>query len=81
MERLKEAFDPIISEKSGKQWSAQKQNLPFVVGFVFSTAAGRNDVETKGVPSEELLKIAAKEMKGFLEDGKGNVIVGKARKI
>jgi hypothetical protein len=52
-----------------------------VVGFVFSTAAGRKDVETRGVPSEELRKIAAKEMKGFLEEGKGGVIMGKARKI
>jgi hypothetical protein len=81
MERLKEAFDPIISEKSGKQWSAHKQNLPFVVGFVFSTAAERKDIETKGVPSGELLNIAVGVMNDFLKEGGGNVIVGKERKI
>jgi hypothetical protein len=80
-ERLRNAFGSIISETSSKQWSSQKHNLPFVVGFVFPTAAGRKDIQTKNVPSEELLNIAAKEMKGFLEEGKGNVIVGKTRKI
>ncbi|KAL1799343.1 hypothetical protein ACET3X_003380 [Alternaria dauci] len=74
MERMKEQFRPIIAEKSGKQWEAQKSNLPFVVGFVFSTAAGKKDIETKGVPSEELLNIAVEVTKNLLDEGKGTVI-------
>lgn len=59
MGRMKEQFNPIIAAKSEKQWEAQKSNVSFVVGFVFSTAAGKKDIETDGVLSEELLKIAA----------------------
>ncbi|KAI4705545.1 hypothetical protein J4E81_000428 [Alternaria sp. BMP 2799] len=79
MERMKEQFSPIIAAKSGKQWEAHKSNLPFVVGFVFSTAAGKKDIETDGVPSIELLKIAVQVTKKFLEEGKGNVITERGR--
>ncbi|KAI4713823.1 hypothetical protein J4E89_001271 [Alternaria sp. Ai002NY15] len=79
MGRMKERFSPIIAAKSGKQWEAQKSNLPFVVGFVFSTAAGKKDIETDGVPSEELLKIAAQVTKKFLEEGKGSVVTETGR--
>jgi len=53
--------------------------MPFVVGFVFSTAAGKKDIETDGVPSEELLKIAAQVTGKFLEEGKGSVITETGR--
>ena len=79
MERMKEQFSPIIAAKSGKQWEAHKSNLPFVIGFVFSTAAGKKDIETDGVPSVELLKIAVQVTKKFLEEGKGNVITERGR--
>jgi hypothetical protein len=74
LERMKEQFRPIIAQKSGKQWEAQKSNSPFVVGFVFSTAAGKGGIETNGVPSEELLSIAVGVTKAFLQEGKGRVI-------
>jgi len=79
MERMKEQFSPIIAAKSGKQWEAHKSNLPFVVGFVFSTAAGKKDIETDGVPSVELLKIAVQVTEKFLEEGKGSVITERGR--
>ena len=40
MLRLKDALDAVTGSAFTKQWSAQKDNLPFVVEFVFSTAAG-----------------------------------------
>ena len=41
---------------------------------MFSTAAGRKDIETKGVSSGELLNVAVEVTKSFLEEGKGTVI-------
>lgn len=76
---MKKQFSPIIAAKSGKQWEAQKSNVSFVVGFVFSTAAGKKDIETDGVLSEELLKIAAQITEKFLEEGKGSVITESGR--
>ncbi|KAI1593325.1 hypothetical protein PtrCC142_011379, partial [Pyrenophora tritici-repentis] len=72
---------PYIAERSATQWENQKDNLPFIVGFVFSTAAGRKDIETKGLPNEELLKTVTGVMNAFLEEGKGTVITGQPRKI
>ena len=77
--RLKTQFSPIIAAKSGKQWEAPKSNLPFVVGFIFSTAAGKKDIEMDGVPSDELLNIAAQVTEKFLEEGKGSVITKRGR--
>jgi hypothetical protein len=81
LERLKGRFSPIIADRSGKHWEAQKSNLPFVVGFVFSTAAGKKDIETNGVPSETLLNIAVEVTREFLEEGKGCVITDGGRKM
>jgi hypothetical protein len=81
MLRLKDAFDNVIGADLTRQWSAQQSNLPFVVGFVFSTAAGRKDIDTKGVPSEQLLVLAAGTVGRFLEEGNGKVIVDKERRF
>ena len=78
---MKEKFTPVMADRARKQWEAQKHNLPFVVGFVFSTAAGRADVETKGVPSEHLLRNAADVMNDFLKEGKGSAISDAGAKI
>jgi hypothetical protein len=81
LELLKEAFDSVIPEKDGKKWCSQKQVLPVIVGFVFSTVAGMKDHETKGVPSEELLNIAADVIKRFLGEGEGSKVTGRERRI
>ncbi|EDU44421.1 conserved hypothetical protein [Pyrenophora tritici-repentis Pt-1C-BFP] len=79
--RMRNECRPYIAERSATQWENQKDNLPFIVGFVFSTAAGRKDIETKGLPNEELLKTVTGVMNAFLEEGKGTVITGQPRKI
>jgi hypothetical protein len=35
LELLRDALDPVIADKSLKQWTSQKQNLPIVMGFGF----------------------------------------------
>ncbi|KAE8849612.1 hypothetical protein PTNB85_00028 [Pyrenophora teres f. teres] len=70
-----------IAERSATLWESQKEHLPFIVGFVFSTAAGRKNIETKDVPNQELLKTVTDVTNAFLEEGKGIVITGRQRKI
>lgn len=77
MLRLKDAFDEVTGAEFGRQWAAQQKNLPFVVGFVFSTAAGRKDIDTKGAPNERMLNIAAETVEGFLGEGNGEGCVGR----
>ncbi|CAA9959252.1 hypothetical protein PTMSG1_02768 [Pyrenophora teres f. maculata] len=70
-----------IAERSATLWESQKEHLPFIVGFVFSTAAGKKNIETKDVPNQELLKTVTDVTNAFLEEGKGIVITGRQRKI
>ncbi|KAH8685022.1 hypothetical protein BGZ61DRAFT_507303 [Ilyonectria robusta] len=50
--------------------------LPYVVGYVFSTAAGRTGLtsEDKGEAVDAGIDAAAKLMRKFLEDGRGRVV-------
>lgn len=50
---------------------AQEKNLPFVVGFVFSTAAGKAGIDKTAVPTAVLLKCATGEVERWLGEGKG----------
>jgi hypothetical protein len=81
MLRLKDPFDTATGAAFTKQWSAQKHNLPFVVGFVFATAAGRQNITQLAVPTDRLLMLATETMERFLEEGNGEVVVGKERKL
>jgi hypothetical protein len=55
--------------------------VPFVVGFVFATAAGRQNITQLAVPTDRLLMLATETMERFLEEGNGEVVVGKERKL
>ncbi|UPK99330.1 hypothetical protein LCI18_010265 [Fusarium solani-melongenae] len=48
----------------------REELLPYVAGYVFSTAAGRQDIETK----TELINAAGRFVEGFLAKGKGRVV-------
>ncbi|EWZ41146.1 uncharacterized protein FOBCDRAFT_291185 [Fusarium oxysporum Fo47] len=50
--------------------------LPFVVGYIFSTAAGHgnSDVRERSVGNDRFLNVATEAMDVFLYEGKGNVI-------
>ncbi|KAF5558779.1 hypothetical protein FMEXI_257 [Fusarium mexicanum] len=52
-----------------------EDQLPFVVGYVFSTASGHgSDVRERGVGSDRLLNVATEVMDEFLHEGKGKII-------
>ncbi|KAF5704324.1 hypothetical protein FMUND_12604 [Fusarium mundagurra] len=52
-----------------------EDQLPFVVGYVFSTASGHgSDVRKRGVGSDRFLNVATEVMGEFLNEGKGKII-------
>ena len=68
LEDMRDACRPYIAARHNGAWEPQKHNLPFIVGFVFSTVAGRKDIKTKGLPNEELLEIVADVTHVFSEE-------------
>lgn len=77
MMRLRDAFVSVVGADFTRQYTAQQSNLPFVVGFVFATAAGKNVDGKAGVASDQLLVLAAETTATFLEEGNGRVIVSR----
>ncbi|KAL6407653.1 hypothetical protein AUP68_08674 [Ilyonectria robusta] len=58
------------------QYVPTEDKLPYVVGYVFSTAAGRTGLisEDKGEAVDAGIDAAVKLMRKFLEDGRGRVV-------
>ena len=50
--------------------------MAMVVGFVFSTLAGKRDIDTTTVSSTRLLEIAAETVQQWLSEGKGSLVTG-----
>ncbi|KAM0337025.1 hypothetical protein ACHAPQ_003524 [Fusarium lateritium] len=73
--KLKEAFTEAMGP-SFLRYVPNEDQLPFVVGYVFSTAAGHGsmDVQERGLSNDALLDIATTVVREFLEDGKGRLI-------
>ena len=53
-----------------------EHNLAFVVGFVFSTLAGKKNIVESTVSSTRLLEIAAETCNQWLKEGRGKSITG-----
>ncbi|KAJ4308456.1 hypothetical protein N0V84_012091 [Fusarium piperis] len=70
---LKEEFTRIIGPEFLK-YIPREELLPYVVGYVFSTAAGRRDIETKSESVDILIDAAAKYVGEFLAEGSGRVV-------
>ncbi|KAM5380809.1 hypothetical protein ACJZ2D_003333 [Fusarium nematophilum] len=73
--KLKEEFTRIFGV-GFLQYIPQEDKLPFVVGYVFSTAAGRKSLnsEEEAEPVDSFINAAAQVMRVFLESGQGRVI-------
>ncbi|KAF5618841.1 hypothetical protein F25303_12949 [Fusarium sp. NRRL 25303] len=72
---LKGAFTAEVGPEFLKYIPSEDQ-LPFVVGYVFSTAAGHGstDVRERGVGNDRFLNVATEVMDEFLHEGKGKII-------
>ncbi|CCT63752.1 uncharacterized protein FFB20_15140 [Fusarium fujikuroi] len=72
---LKRAFTAEVGPKFLNYIPSEDQ-LPFVVGYVFSTAAGHGstDVRERGVGNDRFLNVATEVMDEFLHEGKGKII-------
>ncbi|KAF4954858.1 hypothetical protein FGADI_4960 [Fusarium gaditjirri] len=72
---LKRALTTEVGPEFLKYVPSEDQ-LPFVVGYVFSTAAGHGstDVRERGVGNNRFLNVATEVMEDFLHGGKGDVI-------
>ncbi|KAI1042720.1 hypothetical protein LB505_001120 [Fusarium chuoi] len=72
---LKRAFTAEVGPGFLKYIPSEDQ-LPFVVGYVFSSAAGHGstDVRERGVGNDRFLNVATEVMDEFLHDGKGKII-------
>lgn len=65
-------------EFTKRYMSHGEHNLSFVVGFVFSTLAGKKDIVTTTVSSTRFLEIAAETFDRWLAEGNGHAITGAA---
>ncbi|KPM42245.1 hypothetical protein AK830_g4351 [Neonectria ditissima] len=72
-----------LKEEFTRLWGAEflryipkEDKLPYVVGYVFSTAAGRTGLtrDDKAEPRDDGIDAAARVMRKFLEDGRGRVV-------
>lgn len=70
---LKAEFTEIIGPEL-LNYVPREELLPYVVGYVFSTAAGRQDIETKSESVDTLIDAAAKHVGEFLAEGRGRVV-------
>ena len=69
--KIKDNFNEIIPDFC-KRFILEDKNLPFVVGYVFTTAAGElKSVGQTTVPSKRLLKAASDAMSASLQTGIG----------
>ncbi|KAM6532461.1 hypothetical protein FSOLCH5_001884 [Fusarium solani] len=73
--KLKAKFTKIMGPEFLK-YVPREELLPYVAGYVFSTAAGRQDIETKTESVDILIDAAARFVEGFLAKGKGRVVKG-----
>ncbi|KAM0242051.1 hypothetical protein ACHAP5_007449 [Fusarium lateritium] len=73
--KLKEAFTEAMGP-SFLRYVPTEDQLPFVVGYVFSTSSGHgsSDVQERGLSNDALLDIATTVVREFLEDGEGRLI-------
>lgn len=79
LKELKAEFQRIVGVEF-LRYVPQEDKLPFVVGYTFSTAAGRGGLrpEEKGEPVDTLMNAAAGVLRKFLEEGRGKVITERA---
>ncbi|KAH7109943.1 hypothetical protein EDB81DRAFT_832677 [Dactylonectria macrodidyma] len=72
---LKEEFTSLLGV-GFLQYIPTEDKLPYVVGYVFSTAAGRRGLtsDDKGEAVDAGIDAAARVMRKFLEDGHGRVV-------
>lgn len=71
--KLKAEFAKIMGPEFLK-YVPREELLPYVAGYVFSTAAGRQDIETKTESVDILINAAGRFVEGFLAKGKGRVV-------
>lgn len=71
--KLKGEFTKVMGTEF-LRYVPREELLPFVVGYVFSTAAGRQDIETKTESTDILINAAGRFVKGFLEKRKGTIV-------
>ncbi|KAF4962542.1 hypothetical protein FSARC_9320 [Fusarium sarcochroum] len=73
--KLKESFTEVMGPEFLRYVPSEDQ-LPFVVGYVFSTASGHasSDVREKQLSSDAFIDVATEVVREFLADGKGRVI-------
>ena len=77
LQRLKTDIDTNIGPQLLRDFSAhEKFDLGYVVGYVFSSAAGRKGFVSTTVPSTLLLESATKTVNQWLAERKGKMIVG-----
>ncbi|KAF5677843.1 hypothetical protein FDENT_9140 [Fusarium denticulatum] len=71
---LKRAFTAEVGPEFLKYVPSEDQ-LPFVVGYVFSTASGHgSNVRKRGMGSDRSLNVATEVINEFLHEGKGKII-------
>jgi hypothetical protein len=80
LKELKEKFTRIHGVEF-LQYIPQEDKLPFVVGYTFSTAAGRKDLkdEDNAEPVDSFINAAAELLYGFLIKGQGRVLKDRSK--
>jgi hypothetical protein len=81
LKELKEKFTRINGVEF-LQYIPQEDKLPFVVGYTFSTAAGRKGLEDEGKaqPVDSFLNVAGESIREFLIKGQGRVVKDRSKK-
>lgn len=70
---IKQRFDLTVPDTL-TPFIPDKDKIPWVVGFVFSTAAGKLDIDRSAMPTLDLLHDAAEVVQKRLNTGLGTVI-------
>lgn len=74
--RLQAEEEKVTGPEFTKRYMSHgEHNLAFVVGFVFSTVAGKKDIVATTVSSTCLLEIAAETVNQWLSEGRGDAII------
>ncbi|KAF4454470.1 hypothetical protein F53441_2974, partial [Fusarium austroafricanum] len=75
MTDLKRAFTAAMGPEV-LQYVPSEDQLPYIVGYVFSTASGHgsSDVRERGLSNDEFIDIATDLMSEFLSEGNGRLI-------
>lgn len=80
--RIQIEQEKVTGPEFTKKYMRKEENLAFVVGYTFSLAAGKRGVKTAvgvdmdHVPNMMFFDIAEKVVGAWLEEGKGDVVVG-----